>query len=72
MGWLLDLIARLFGLFINRKPVAVAEAERLGAAQAQVANVTAQAKAEAAVAAAAVQAPDSADKVADRMAEGSF
>lgn len=66
LGWLIR------ALLLNRAPAAVAEAEKAGAAAQAAADARAQARAEAAAARALVQAPDTADEVAERMEQGTF
>lgn len=58
--------------FAGRASPLQKESEKAGAAEQAAADVRAQAKASAAEAKAAVQAPNTADEVADRMDEGTF
>jgi len=72
LSWIVSGLVRLVRLVLDRTPAAVTEAERAGAAAQAAADAEKQVRAEAAVARAAVQAPDTADAVADRMEQGTF
>ena len=73
LSWIGAGLAWLIRRVLNRTPAAaVSEAEKAGAAAQAAGDARAQVRTEAAAAQALVQAPDTADEVAERMEQGTF
>jgi len=72
LSWIGAGLAWLIRTILARAPSAVAEAEKAGAAAQAAGDARAQVRTEAAAAQALVQAPDTADEVAERMEQGTF
>lgn len=72
MGWLIDLIVRLFSEWLNKTPTPIAEAEKVGTATQAAKDANARADAESRIAQAEANAPTSIQGVEDRLSKGTF